>query len=401
MWPQAVLHVDGDAFFASVVQAVHPELKGRPIATGGERGVAIAVSYEAKRMGVKRCMPAWEIKKICPDCIMVQSEFKLYHIFSRRMFEIVRTFSPIVEEYSIDEAFADISDLPRMYKTDYYSIGEKIKKKIEDSLGITVSVGISATKSLAKIGSNYKKPSGLVVIDPQNSSDILKTLPVQDVWGIGYRITARLKELNIHTAFDYISHSEAFIKKHLSKPYLETWRELQGIMMYKINTQAHTEYKSLSKISTFTPTRDKDVLWAKLMSRVEEAFEKARRYHYNVGRIGLVLKTQAFTFQGIEIKLSEKACYPYLIKDKLREGFLKIFNPGTLYRATMCNLNDFEETTSHQSLLFPEKKVLQEKIKKIYPLYEKHQIKFGTSLLDYHPSSIKKDRFKIPVIQLT
>jgi DNA polymerase-4/DNA polymerase V len=393
--------VDGDAIFASVVQAAHPEFKGRPIATGSERGVAIAVSYEAKRLGVKRCMPAWEIKKICPECVMVHSEFKLYHLFSKRMFDILRTFSPIIEEYSIDEAFVDISDLPRLLKTDYHDIGERIKKKIEESLGITVSVGISSTKSLAKIGSNYRKPSGLVVIDSSNVNDVLKSLPVQEVWGIGYRITSRLQELNVHTAFDYISHTEAFIKKHFSKPYIEIWRELQGIMQYKINTEAHTEYKSMSKISTFQPTTDREVIWARLMERVEDAFEKARRYNYTVGRIGLVLKTQDFTFQGIELKVPEKLSYPYLIKDQLRAAFLRVYKPNTLYRATMCNLNDFEEANTHQSLLFPEKAALQEKLKKIYPLYEKNQIQFGTSLLDQHERYSKKDRFKIPMLNLT
>src|SRR5689334_2094167 len=133
-WPQAILHIDGDAFFASVIQAVYPHLKGKPIVTGGERGVAIAVSYEAKRLGVKRTMPGWEIKRLFPDVIMVHSEFKYYHLFSKRMFEIIRTFTPIIEEYSIDEAFADITDLPRLYKMNYEQVGRMIKNKIEEAL---------------------------------------------------------------------------------------------------------------------------------------------------------------------------------------------------------------------------------------------------------------------------
>ncbi len=399
IWPKAVLHVDGDAFFASVIQAVYPHLKGKPIATGSERGVAIAVSYEAKRLGVKRCMPAWEIKKICPDCIMVKSDFKLYHIFSKRMYDIVREFSPIVEEYSIDEAFADITDLPRIYKLGYQKIGEIIKIKIEESLGITVSIGISTTKSLAKIGSNYKKPSGLVVIEP-NDTSILKKLPAQNIWGIGHQINNRLQELNIRTAFDYISHSEAFIKKYLSKPYLEIWRELQGVMVYKIDPEIKSEYKSISKVTTFKPTRDKDTLWAKLTDRVEEAFQKARKYDYDVGKLGIFLKTQRFTFHAIELKIAEKTAYPYLIKEKLKEGFLKIYKSDTLYRATGCNLYDFEETTCHQSSLFGEKDALAEKMKKIYPLYEKGLVSFGTSLFEKN-RYVKKDRFRIPMVELS
>jgi nucleotidyltransferase/DNA polymerase involved in DNA repair len=280
-------------------------------------------------------------------------------------------------------------------------MGKTIKDKIEQSLGITVSLGISTTKSLSKVAANMEKPSGLVVIAPGDIATRLKTLPVEKVWGIGHRITDRLHELNVYTALDYISHTEAFIKKHFSKPYIEIWRELQGMQMYKIDPELKTEYKTMSKISTFSPpTRDRDIVWAKLMSRVEEVFEKARRYRYNVGRVGLVLKTQDFTYNGTEMKLAEKASYPYLIKDELRAAFLKIFKPGTLYRATMCNVFDFEEAACYQSPLFRPRKVLEDKIEKIYPLYEQGKIAFGTSLLDQHEYKKKNDRLKIPMLQL-
>src|SRR5689334_17303309 len=113
-WPRAILHVDGDAFFASVIQAMNPQLKGKPVATGKERGVVIAVSYEAQKYGVKRCMTTAEVRRLCPKCIIVHSEFALYYIFSKRIFQILRSFTPVVEEYSIDEGFADITDLARL-----------------------------------------------------------------------------------------------------------------------------------------------------------------------------------------------------------------------------------------------------------------------------------------------
>jgi DNA polymerase-4/DNA polymerase V len=406
-WPQAILHVDCDAFFASVIQAMYPQLKGKPIATGAERGVAIAVSYEAKRLGVKRCMPSWEIKKICPECVIVSSDYKLYHIFSKRMFDILRTFTPVVEEYSIDEGFVDITHLPRFYKTDYYGIGKIIKEKIEAALGITVSVGISTSKSLAKIASNYDKPSGLIVIGPNDIYSYLRKLPVQDVWGIGHRIAARLQVLGIATAYEYVTRTEAFIKKHLSKPYIEIWRELHGQMIYKIDPEPHTDYKSMSKIQTFSPpTNDYNLLWARLIDRVEEAFEKARKYNYNVGTVVLFLKTQQFTYQATELKFSEKAHYPFLIRRQLKEGFEKIYKPGIVYRATGCVLNNFEEADTHQASLFDTTAALEKKMQKIYPLYESGQVHFGTSLfqkVDFERAHARKleRKLRIPLLSLS
>lgn len=158
--PKAIIHVDCDAFFASVEQAMNPELRGKPVITGKERGIASAMSYEAKRLGVTRGMRLFEIKKICPDAIILPSDYETYSLFSKRFYGILRRFTPDVEEYSIDEAFAELSGLRRVYRTSYEEIAIKIKKTVESELGITVSVGLSLTKSLAKICSKENKPSG-------------------------------------------------------------------------------------------------------------------------------------------------------------------------------------------------------------------------------------------------
>jgi len=112
-WPQAILHIDGDAFFTSCEEAVHPELKGKPLITGGERGIVACASYAAKALGIKRGVPLHEAKKICPGLIVLPSDYETYSLFSRRMYNIVRRFTPQVEEYSIDEAFADLTGLRR------------------------------------------------------------------------------------------------------------------------------------------------------------------------------------------------------------------------------------------------------------------------------------------------
>src|SRR4030066_1698228 len=125
-WHRAILHLDADAFFASCEQAIHPQLKGRPVITGKERGIVSAASYEAKAKGVKRGMRLFEVKKACPDAIIVPSDYETYSLFSVRMFEILRRFSPDVEEYSIDEAFVALTGLRRGFHGPYEMIAEKM-----------------------------------------------------------------------------------------------------------------------------------------------------------------------------------------------------------------------------------------------------------------------------------
>jgi len=135
-WPQAILHVDADAFFASCEQAIHPELRGRPVITGKERGIVAAASYEAKARGVQRGTRLSDVKKICPDAVILPSDYETYSLFSMRMFGILRRFSPDVEEYSIDEAFVDLTGLRRSFHGSYGMIAEKIQYEIEKSLGL-------------------------------------------------------------------------------------------------------------------------------------------------------------------------------------------------------------------------------------------------------------------------
>ena len=181
-WPQAILHIDGDAFFASVMCSVNPHLIGKPIVTGKERGIATAISYEAKKYGVTRGMPYFEIKKKCPQCLFIESDYDLFALVSSRMFSIMKQYSPYVEEYSIDEGFIDITGLRRMHRKSYEEIALAIKKELELKLNITVSVGLSITKSLAKLASSFRKPSGFTPVRGKHIEYLLKNRVVQDIW---------------------------------------------------------------------------------------------------------------------------------------------------------------------------------------------------------------------------
>src|SRR5512140_634780 len=181
-WPRAIMHLDADAFFASCEQAVRPELRGRPVICGKERGIVAAASYEAKAKGVSRGVRLSEVKKLCPDAVILPSDYETYSLFSIRMFEILRRFSPDVEEYSIDEAFVDLTGLRRSFHGPYEQIADTMRATIEKELGITVSAGVSLSKVLAKIGSKHRKPDGLTMIPGREIHLYLEKLPVGKVW---------------------------------------------------------------------------------------------------------------------------------------------------------------------------------------------------------------------------
>src|SRR4051812_26108923 len=147
-FPRAVMHIDGDAFFASCEQARDPQLQGKPVITGKERGIAASMSYEAKARGVTRGMRLSEIKRLCPDAIILPSDYETYSLLSQRLFAIVRRVTPDVEEYSIDECFADLTGLRRPLRMPYVEMAAKIKHDLDTELGFTFSVGL-APKELA------------------------------------------------------------------------------------------------------------------------------------------------------------------------------------------------------------------------------------------------------------
>ena len=386
-WPRAILHLDADAFFASCEQAMHPELKGKPVITGKERGIVAAASYEAKARGVKRGMRLSEVKKVCPDAVLLPSDYETYSLFSLRMFEIIRRFSPDVEEYSIDEAFVDLTGLRRSFHGSYGIIAEKMQKSVEKELGITVSVGVSLSKVLAKIGSKHNKPNGLTLIPGRDIHLYLDKLPVEKVWGIGPNTTAFLGKFGITTALQFARKDEAFIRKYLSKPYQEIWHELNGRSAYPVVTEAKQTYQSISKTKTFTPpSNDATFVFAQLSKNLENACIKARRYKLSAARIIVFLRRQDFKDSGVEIKLSSPTAYPANLFSALREGFNSIYNSRELYRQTGIVLAGLVSEENIQRSLFDDI-VKIEKLEKIYKAVDSLSERFGKHTIQ-HASSM-------------
>jgi len=407
-WPRAILHLDADAFFASCEQAIHPELRGKPVITGKERGIVAAASYEAKAKGIKRGMRLFEVKKVCPDAVMLPSDYETYSLFSLRMFKILRRYSPNVEEYSIDEAFIDLAGLRMSYHGSYEMIAQKMRTTVEQELGITVSVGVSLSKVLAKIGSKHNKPNGLTLISGRDIHLFLDKLPVEKVWGIGANTAAFLGKFGITTALQFANRDEKFIEQYLSKPYREIWHELNGRSVYPVVTETKHTYQSISKTKTFTPpSKDDKFVYAQLVKNLENACIKARRYKLAATRLVVFLRRQDFKDSGAEIKLSSPTAYPENLFSALREGFDYIFNSRELYRQTGVVLAGLVSEKNIQHTLFDDVTKI-EKLAKIYSAVDslserfgKHTIQHAASLPTKLQAQHEGDRGDVPQRKVT
>jgi len=349
---RVILHFDGDSFFASVEQVMDYRLRGKPLVTGGERGAITSASLEAKKLGIGRGISLRDAKKIYPGLIVVSGDYLSYSIFAERMYAIVREWTPLVEEYSIDECFADITGLDCVFKMDYEEIALTIKKKLETSLGVTFGVGMGPSKVLAKVASKHRKPAGFTVIRPGNLNDFLRDLPLGKVWGIGPSTSIMLAKKGIFTALQFILKSEGWVKdQDISKPYRDTWHELRGYSVKELSLHYQSPH-SIIKSRTFSPpSADREFIFSQLSKNIEAACAKARRHRVRTGDIRFYLKTQEFTYQGKDIPMPLSTSSPTDIIRLVSFYFDEVYRPGVLYRATGISLRMFTREIEGQGAM--------------------------------------------------
>lgn len=386
-WPNAILHIDGDAFFASCEQSIHPELKGKPVITGKERNIVASMSYEAKALGIERATAVWEARKLCPDLVVLPSDYETYSLISKRMFSIIRRFTPAVEESSIDEGYADLKGLRRLYRSGYADIAKKIQETIERELDLPVSAGLGLTKTVAKLAAKYRKPRGFTVVPGYRLHEFLSGIPVGKVCGIGPNTEALLHKQNVFTALDYAKKPEGWIKSLLGKIGVELWHELRGEMVYPLNTEEKTSYDSISKTKTFTPPSDNyEHVKAQLFRNTESAFIKLRRYRLRAQRLAAFLRTQDFKSRAFQGDLNRPAACPLEVFPLVEKMLKSIFVPKILYRSTGIVLNRLQGDGGFQFELFedPLQMIKMEEIAKaidhINALYGKHTVHTATGL---------------------
>lgn len=385
------MHLDGDSFFASVEAAKNPALRNRPIVTGFERGIASAVSYEAKKLGVTRTMPIFQIRKLFPEVIVVSSDYEAYAVFSKRMFDIVRRYTDVVEEYSIDECFSDFSH-DKAIRENPQPILERIKSDIARELGITVSLGLGPTKVIAKTASKRNKPNGLTILSPDEVPEILSTTPVASVWGIGSSSAFALRKLGVSTALEFAQKPLAWVTEHFSKPLIEMWYELNSICINEVRKQGESQ-KSIMKTRTFSPaSKDKAYVFSELSKNIENASKKAREMKLSARGVSIFLKTKDFSYAGDSAKFHIPTNSTFDILAEVKKMFDGVFSSDSMYRATGVTLYGLMPDFMEQEDLFGTRLKRNSK-EKILSTMDRLNKKYGKSLVHVASSSnaIKKE----------
>jgi DNA polymerase-4 len=215
-WRKIIAHADLDAFYAAVEQLDDPALRGRPVLVGPRsfRGVVLAASYEARVFGIASAMPVAEARRRCPHAVMMPPRFERYEEMSQRVMDVFGDFSPAVEPLSLDEAFLDMTGAQHLFGPPAI-MGRRIKDDVRAATGLNVSVGISGTKYVAKAGSDYGKPDGLVVVPPERAVEWLAPLPVERLWGVGPKTALKLHALGFRTIGDIAACDERDLQLRL------------------------------------------------------------------------------------------------------------------------------------------------------------------------------------------
>ncbi len=383
------LHADGDSFFVACEISMHPELRGHPVIVGGDRGIAVAMSMEAKKLGVTRGMPVFQIKKFFPEVVILSHHFDLYQDIADKMYLILLSYFAKVEIYSIDECFALVE--PSIVK---YFGGEKkllveLKKEIEKTLQVTYSFGLARTKTLAKQASKLEKPNGSVIlISKEDEEGALRKTSIEDVWGIGRQTAPALVRLGIKTAYDFVNYPDVKIIKNFSKPLLVLKKELAGEQIMEVeNDSDPRDQKSIQATSTFHPaSSDTKIIWREMAERAEDGCKNARVINLVSNKVSFFVKTSEYKYYFDEVKLTEYTADPGSVLDAIEPKFLRLLPKKARIRSTGVILHNLKRQEEVPLDLFGKQKkalknlVVEEVADKIRKKYGEDTIKRASSL---------------------
>ena len=337
-----IIHVDMDAFFASVEQRDNPELRGKPVAVGGSsgRGVVAAASYEARKFGVRSAMPSVTAKRKCPDLIFCKSRFEVYREVSEQIRAIFRHYTPLVEPLSLDEAYLDVTD-------DLHGIGsatqiaERIRRDIREATLLTASAGVSYNKFLAKLASDQNKPDGLCVIRPGQGAAFVQSLPVRRFHGIGPRGAEKMATLGIATGADLAARDADWLRAHFGSFGDYLYRAARGIDLRPVRTNRIRksiggERTFLEDISDPQDLRDTleriiDIVWDRITDKQARGRTVTLKLKYNDFQIA----TRA---RSVERSVTEKATFAQIARAILDDE-LPLPLPIRLMGLTLSNLD--------------------------------------------------------------
>lgn len=290
-----IIHVDMDAFYASVEQRDDPSLRGLPVAVGGggARGVVTTASYEARKFGVRSAMPGFKARRLCPELIFVKIRFDAYKAVSRQIRDVFKRYTDLIEPLSLDEAFLDVTS-PKQGGFIATEIAMAIKNEISEKTELTASAGVSYNKFLAKIASDLEKPDGLTVIRPEQAEAFIAALPIERFFGVGPVTAKKMKASNIHTGQDLRDRSEAELVRLFGKTGRHYHRISRGVDEREVKPDR--PHKSIGAETTFdVDLADPAVMLERLKPLAERVIERAGAASVFGRTVTLKIKYQDFT----------------------------------------------------------------------------------------------------------
>jgi DNA polymerase-4 len=305
-----IIHIDMDAFYASVEQMDHPELMGKPIAVGGSenRGVVAAASYEARKFGVRSAISGVLAKKNCPDLIFVKPRFDRYKEISNKIHKIFHDYTDLVEPLSLDEAYLDVTH-NKKGNPSATLLAQEIRMRILNEVGLTASAGISVNKFVAKIASDYNKPNGQKTVNPEEVLSFLEALPIRKFYGVGKVTTEKMYQLGIFTGLELKSKSIEFLEKHFGKSGVFYYHVVRGIHNGEVKPNRIT--KSVAAEHTFDTNLSSEIFMLEQLEKIAANLERRLKKHNIAGKtVTLKIKYSDFTQQ------TRSKTVPYFIADK-------------------------------------------------------------------------------------
>lgn len=303
-----IIHIDQDAFYASVEQRDNPTLLGKAIAVGGSpggRGVVMTASYEARKFGVRSAMPAMTAARLCPNLIFVRPRMEAYKIASQEIREIFYQYTVLVEPLSLDEAFLDVT-INKLDIASAIQIAREIKSAIVEKTGLTATAGVSYNKFLAKMASGQNKPNGLNFIPPEKAQDFIDGLPIHKFHGIGEKTAERMRGLGIHNGADLRKQEAPFLKRHFGKMGTFYFQIAQGIDERLVTPDRPT--RSVSVEDTFQEDVDDLLILDQEIERLSNLLGKRLKANGLLGRT-ITLKVKYADFQQITRSTSQQGSF--------------------------------------------------------------------------------------------
>ena len=389
MKQKVIALVDGNNFFASCEILMNPSLKGKPVCVlSNNDGCIIARSYEAKKIGVKMGMPYFMAKKSFSDVIYLSANFSLYHELSKRMMQLLHNYSDKVDVYSIDEAFLDLTGLDRILKLSYEEIATKIKEDIESNIGISVSVGIANSKTLAKLATHKAKNSkGTYILEKRLLENELKSISVEEIWGVGKNIARSLKKFGIFYANEILLKDDNFYKINYGKKGLELKYELMGDSVIPL-TGIEEKPKSVQRTRAFPEfSKDKKYIMTEIELHIHNVCKKLRENNQKTSMVAVMLRTKDFRVFIKEEKLNFFTDSELLIIKTVKKLFDSIFINGIIYRSSGIYVSDLQEAQDIQLYFFED--ASRKKSEQVSSVIDRLENKYGRGAISIGSLGIK------------